>query len=475
MIDPNDRYVTEMLAPQPQYLPRPDLALNVDDIIGFLTHDMDIIDQKIQLPIEIQNMQKPLLQQQPLQQNLEYQANIASNLSEPIPRPGAYDLNTFEENKSSTSPDKWSTMSNISTDPNLIPPPSMTNQQQQFQTPELTMQNQAYIPQYNVNKTFVEKLNEFRQKQQYYPEEQRFSYIQVEILEYLRDILDMMCTRKQSVNQENRLFLIDQLQGRLKDQKIEVDRDQIGRVLDSLKNIQESPGLSQEDKNLFLKRMLATYYKVGFDAYVIREAAWLSKPTWIVLMICYLADAGLSYRQYQEGVISSEEFRHTSSFLSLSKVPSVLGGISGTAVGFVLGSMLLPGAGSVLGSVIGGLAGGLIGDRTSLAPYQIMEDRIQQMKDMKIVESQEIETGEPIKILITNDRYDEALTIIGASENESISSIEDKYLDKMKQLTDEVHRAKLKQDIFTQQETHQKLLQLNRAYRDVRRRRNYSF
>lgn len=83
-------------------------------------------------------------------------------------------------------------------------------------------------------------------------------------------------------------------------------------------------------------------------------------------MLCYLADSGLSYRHYQEGTISADEFRHTASFLSLSKVPSVVGGISGTAVGFVLGSMLMPGAGSVVGSVLGGLAGGLIGDRASL-------------------------------------------------------------------------------------------------------------
>ena len=86
-------------------------------------------------------------------------------------------------------------------------------------------------------------------------------------------------------------------------------------------------------------------------------------------MLCYLADSGLSYRQYQEGALSADEFRHTASFLSLSKVPSVVGGISGTAVGFVIGSLILPGAGSVVGSVLGGLAGGLLGDKASLASY----------------------------------------------------------------------------------------------------------
>jgi hypothetical protein len=88
-----------------------------------------------------------------------------------------------------------------------------------------------------------------------------------------------------------------------------------------------------------------------------------------MLMLCYLADSGLSYRQYQDGTLSADEFRHTASFLSLSKVPSVVGGISGTAVGFVLGTLLLPGAGSVVGSVIGGLAGGLLGDRSTLGAY----------------------------------------------------------------------------------------------------------
>jgi len=44
---------------------------------------------------------------------------------------------------------------------------------------------------------------------QFYPEEQRFSYIQNEIIEYLRDILDTMCTKKYSVNWNNRQWLID--------------------------------------------------------------------------------------------------------------------------------------------------------------------------------------------------------------------------------------------------------------------------
>ena len=104
--------------------------------------------------------------------------------------------------------------------------------------------------------------------------------------------------------------------------------------------------------------------------------------------------------------------------------------------------MILPGAGSVLGSVLGGLAGGLIGDRTSLAPYQMLEDRIHEMRDLKIIESQLEASGEPVQILITNQRYIEALTMMGASDNESISSIENKYLNKMKALSDEIQVLK---------------------------------
>ena len=43
----------------------------------------------------------------------------------------------------------------------------------------------------------------------------------------------------------------------------------MGEVLDTLKNILESEGRTQDDKNLLLVRMIAAYYKVGLDAFTL--------------------------------------------------------------------------------------------------------------------------------------------------------------------------------------------------------------
>lgn len=95
----------------------------------------------------------------------------------------------------------------------------------------------------------------------------------------------------------------------------------------------------------------------------------LNKNTWIVIMLCYLADSGLSYRNYLEGKISGSQFWTTTSLMSLSTVEGLIGGIGGTAVGFALGNAFLPGIGGLIGSVFGGLSGTLVGDNIMLSSY----------------------------------------------------------------------------------------------------------
>jgi len=98
-------------------------------------------------------------------------------------------------------------------------------------------------------------------------------------------------------------------------------------------------------------------------------------------MLCYIAECGLNYRRFTQGKISPAEFYTTTALLSLTTLQGLLGGAGGTAVGFALGTMLLPGIGGIVGSVVGGLAGGFVGDKLMLSSYQSLEDRIHNMRD----------------------------------------------------------------------------------------------
>lgn len=62
-------------------------------------------------------------------------------------------------------------------------------------------------------------------------------------------------------------------------------------MLDSIKATHESPSLSPKERNLFLKKMLASYYKVGFDAYVVNQGEKLeieTEPTQNLSVSCFL-------------------------------------------------------------------------------------------------------------------------------------------------------------------------------------------
>ena len=80
----------------------------------------------------------------------------------------------------------------------------------------------------------------------------------------------------------------------------------------------------------------------------------------------YLAESGLNYRRYLQGRISPSKFWSQTSLLSLSTLEGLVGGAGGVALGFTIGSMILPGVGSLIGSVVGAIAGGFAGDKYML-------------------------------------------------------------------------------------------------------------
>jgi len=92
----------------------------------------------------------------------------------------------------------------------------------------------------------------------------------------------------------------------------------------------------------------------------------LTVAMWIVIAFVYMADSGLNYRRYKEGKISAQKFWTQTSLLSLNTIEGLTGGAGGLALGFTIGSIIMPGIGSLLGSLVGALAGEYVGDRIML-------------------------------------------------------------------------------------------------------------
>ena len=151
-------------------------------------------------------------------------------------------------------------------------------------------------------------------------------------------------------------------------------------------------------------------------------------------MLCYMADSGLSYRNYLEGKISGSQFWTTTSLLSLSTIEGLLGGVGGTAVGFALGNAVLPGIGGVVGSIIGGVAGSLAGDNVMLSSYQSLENRIHYAKELTMEESS--------RTPVTYERYMDALILLNAEHNDSLEEVETKFLKLHKDTSHELFEAK---------------------------------
>jgi uncharacterized membrane protein len=104
----------------------------------------------------------------------------------------------------------------------------------------------------------------------------------------------------------------------------------------------------------------------------------LADATWVVLAFVYIADSGLNYRRYKEGKISPQKFWTQTSLLSLTTIEGLAGGAGGLALGFTIGSILMPGLGSLIGSLVGAVAGEYVGDRFMLQQYQSLESRIEE-------------------------------------------------------------------------------------------------
>lgn len=72
-------------------------------------------------------------------------------------------------------------------------------------------------------------------------------------------------------------------------------------------------------------------------------------------------------------MINKREFWRRQGLNSVGTVGSLAGGSGGAAAGFALGTLFLPGVGSVIGAVVGGIAGGFAGEKLTKKFYKTVE------------------------------------------------------------------------------------------------------
>ena len=79
---------------------------------------------------------------------------------------------------------------------------------------------------------------------------------------------------------------------------------------------------------------------------------------WAMVGLIYVAETGFNYRQLKKGIITEKEFKKKAVIGAISKVGLLLGTSVGATTGFLLGTAILPGVGSIIGVIMGGLTGG---------------------------------------------------------------------------------------------------------------------
>ena len=115
---------------------------------------------------------------------------------------------------------------------------------------------------------------------------------------------------------------------------------------------------------------------------------------------------------------------------SVTVMSSSVAGSGGAAAGFAIGTMFMPGVGSVIGAVVGGIAGGLVGEKLSAKAYKCIESKIEEVQHMKKnIEMSEIFTStKSTKCKVSDERFEQALRILGIRNPNKITyrySLED--------------------------------------------------
>jgi hypothetical protein len=100
-----------------------------------------------------------------------------------------------------------------------------------------------------------------------------------DLIAYMKDIMLTYTSEEAQVNIDNKLFLVQRIQAKLKDHMVDVDdQDYIGLVLDMIRIVndivseetKEAPA-EVDERDLFLYIIASTFYKVGIEAFTMEE------------------------------------------------------------------------------------------------------------------------------------------------------------------------------------------------------------
>lgn len=139
----------------------------------------------------------------------------------------------------------------------------------------------------------------------------------------------------------------------------------------------------------------------------------------------------------------------------------MVGGAGGVAIGFALGTLLLPGVGGLIGSVVGGLAGGFAGDKIMLASYQQLENKLHHVYPHKVP-------------LPTMDDYKSALGILNSNQNDDLLTIENKFFERQHMVSEQLSNAHRSKDDVLALAKKAELDSIYHAYQTVRARKHYT-
>lgn len=107
----------------------------------------------------------------------------------------------------------------------------------------------------------------------------KYEFVDKDLIAYMKDIMLTYTSEEAQVNIENKLFLVQRIQAKLKDHGVDVDdQDYIGLVLDMIRIVndivseetKEAPAEGDE-RDLFLYIIASTFYKVGIEAFTMEE------------------------------------------------------------------------------------------------------------------------------------------------------------------------------------------------------------
>jgi hypothetical protein len=101
-----------------------------------------------------------------------------------------------------------------------------------------------------------------------------------------------------------------------------------------------------------------------------------STVPWLFASVVYTAQTGYNYRKYKRGEITKKDFQRSAKIGAVGVGAGILGASGGGAVGFLLGTLILPGIGSGIGTIVGSIAGGISGKKLSTKVYEKIEEKI---------------------------------------------------------------------------------------------------